>query len=89
MRARRFESSDFVEFDYLLAMDHDNLADMRAIRPEKANARLQLMLEYSDRFEQEQVPDPYFSDEGFEQVYDMIDDAARGLLRQIRAQHGI
>ncbi len=88
LRARRFVSSDFIEFDYLLGMDQGNIADMHAIRPDDARARLQFMLEYSDRYQQKEVPDPYYSDEGFDLVFDMVDDASRGLLRHIRAQHG-
>ena len=89
LRARRFVSADFTEFDYLVGMDQANIADMRAIRPETASARLQLMLEYSQQFSQLEVPDPYFGDDGFELVFDMIDDAALGLLRQIRNEHRI
>jgi protein-tyrosine phosphatase len=70
-------------------MDHANLADMLALKPEASDARVKLMLEYSDRFEQQEVPDPYFGDDGFDQVFDMIDDAARGLLRDIRSQLGV
>jgi len=89
LHARRFVSSDFVEFDYLLGMDQGNISDMHAIRPDDASARLQLMLEYSDQFQQREVPDPYFSNEGFDLVFDMVDDASRGLLRHIRAQHDL
>ncbi len=88
LRARRFVSSDFVEFDYLLAMDHNNLADMMALKPDEANASAELMLSYSNRFGQPEIPDPYFGDDGFDLVFDMIDDAAQGLLAQIRQRHG-
>ncbi|MDH3761928.1 MAG: low molecular weight phosphotyrosine protein phosphatase [Gammaproteobacteria bacterium] len=87
LRARRFVSADFIDFDYLLAMDNANLADMLAIRPDNASARAELMLHYSDRFGQREIPDPYFGDDGFDLVFDMIDDAARGLLARIRQQH--
>ena len=89
LRARRFVSADFTEFDYLLGMDHDNLANMLALMPDASSAQVKLMLEYSDRFEQQEIPDPYFGEDGFDMVFDMIDDAARGLLRDIRSQHGI
>ena len=89
LRARRFVSTDFTEFDYLLGMDQANLADMLALKPDATGARVKLMLEYSDRFEQQEIPDPYFGEDGFDLVFDMIDDAARGLLRDIRSQHGI
>jgi len=89
LRARRFVSTDFTEFDYLLGMDHANLADMLALKPDATGARIKLMLDYSDRFEQQEIPDPYFGEDGFDLVFDMIDDAARGLLRDIRSQHEI
>lgn len=88
LQARRFVSNDFVEFDYVIGMDHANIADMRAIRPENGEARLQLMLEYSKQYAQAEVPDPYFGEDGFEQVFDMIDDAAQGLLEHIRREQG-
>jgi len=87
LSARRFIAEDFVEFDYLVGMDRSNLADMLAIKPEKATAQVDLMLAYSDKFEQQEVPDPYFGNDGFDLVFEMIDDAARGLLRNIRKQY--
>ena len=87
LSARRFRAEDFVEFDYLVGMDRSNLADMLAIKPETATAGVELMLTYSDKFGQQEIPDPYFGNDGFDMVFDMIDDAARGLLREIRAQH--
>jgi protein-tyrosine phosphatase len=85
--ARRFVSADFNDYDYLLGMDQSNIADMRAIKPDVSSARLQLMLEYSEEFKQIEVPDPYFGDDGFDLVFDMIDDASQGLLQHIRSQH--
>jgi len=89
LRARRFVAADFADFDYVIGMDHGNIADMRALRPPDARARLQLMLEYSQKYHQDEVPDPYFGDDGFDLVFDMIDDAARGLLDRIRREHGL
>jgi len=89
LRARRFVSNDFIEFDYLLGMDRANLADMLALKPDASGAGVKLLLEYSDSFEQQEIPDPYFGEDGFDLVFDMIDDASRGLLRDIRSQHGI
>jgi protein-tyrosine phosphatase len=47
------------------------------------------MLDYSSKFEQQEIPDPYFGNDGFDLVFDMIDDAAIGLLREIRSRHKI
>lgn len=89
LRARRFVAGDFHDFDYLLAMDRGNLADMLAIKPQNATARAELMLDYAPHRETREVPDPYYGNDGFDLVYDMIVESSRGLLRQIRERHGI
>jgi protein-tyrosine phosphatase len=87
LRARRFVSDDFREFDYVIGMDQDNIAHMQALREDDVGSEAQLMLRYSNQYTRPDVPDPYFGNDGFDLVFDMIDDAARGLLRQIRNQH--
>ena len=89
LRARRFVSSDFIDFDYIIGMDGTNLADMLAIKPDQYEARVGLMLEYSETASQKEVPDPYFGESGFDVVFDLIDDASRGLLRHIRDELNI
>ena len=89
LRARRFVSADFHGFDYLLAMDNGNLADMNALRPADTPKRAELMLRYSRRFDEREIPDPYYGNDGFDLVYDMVEDAARGLLLHIREKHGL
>ena len=89
LRARQFESDDFLDFDFLLAMDHTNLSNMSSLRLDKARAQLDLMLHYSEKFKQKEVPDPYFGNDGFELVFDMISDASEGLLRHIKKQFSL
>ena len=87
LRARRFVAADFEDFDYLIGMDEDNVRHMQAQRPEHANTRAELMLDYSNQYTRPDVPDPYFGNDGFDLVFDMIDDASKGLLRHIRNKH--
>ena len=89
LRARQFRSEDFLEFDYLIAMDRSNFTQMAAIKPDKASARLDLMLDYSQQYDAKEVPDPYFGNDGFELVFDMVSEASEGLLRHIREHHQI
>ena len=89
LRARQFGSDDFLVFDFLLAMDHANLSNMSSIRPDKTRAQLELMLHYSEKFNQKEVPDPYFGNDGFELVFDMISDASEGLLGHIKKQFSL
>lgn len=84
LRARQFRSEDLDEFDYVLVMDRQNLADVREVWRQNGGTEPALFLEYGQSGEDE-VPDPYYGGEqGFEQVLDMIDEASRGLLQHIR-----
>lgn len=86
LRARQLEAADFARFDYLLAMDHDNLAVLEARRPADCQAHIGLFLDFAGRPEQT-VPDPYYAGEaGFEEVLDLVEAAARGLLAEIETR---
>jgi protein-tyrosine phosphatase len=87
LRARQFQSQDFLEFDFLIAMDRSNFVDMAALKPDKPRARLDLMLDYSKQTDHREVPDPYFGEAGFDRVFDMVREASQGLLRHIREQY--
>jgi len=89
LQARQFRSEDFVKFDYLIAMDRSNFTQMAAIKPDEASARLDLMLDYSKQYDQKEVPDPYFGDDGFDLVFDMVSEASEGLLQHIREQYRV
>jgi len=84
LRARKFERSDFTRFDLVLAMDEDNRAFLaRLCRPSDGH-KLRMMMEYARRHRAIEVPDPYYGEpDDFEQVLDMLEDAARGLLEAI------
>jgi len=87
LRGRRAEPVDLRGFDYVLAMDssnHRHLLDMAGAEEHK----IRLLMQYSTRFSEADVPDPYYGGpNGFEQVLDMIEDAGEGLLRELRQTH--
>lgn len=84
LRGRQVARSDFDEFDYILAMDAENLANLNRIKPPQYRAQVGLFLEHSRRFSEREVPDPYYGGaQGFEHVLDMVEDAAAGLLERI------
>jgi protein-tyrosine phosphatase len=88
LRARRVAVEDFHEFDYVLAMDRDNLYALEALYPLGAKGKPHLFLSYAPHLEFDEVPDPYYGGAtGFERVLDMIEDATEGLLRDIRLRH--
>lgn len=90
LRARKAVAEDFIEFDYLLAMDEDNYQGLKAIAPKDASGRLQLFLDYAPVTGLREVPDPYYGgQQGFEQVFDLVAEASRGLLAHIRQEQGL
>lgn len=85
LRGRQVESLDFERFDYVLAMDRANLAILQYLAPRGCKKQVQLFLDYARHHKEREVPDPYYGGEqGFEQVLDMIEDAAQALLQHIQ-----
>ena len=89
-RARKFNpSSDFEKFDMIVAMDKDNLRDLRRMDSEEQyGEKLSLMTEYCETIQADEVPDPYYEGpEGFELVIDILEDACNGLLKKLSNPH--
>ncbi len=86
--ARRVKVVDFDYYDYVIAMDSDNLANLLAICPRRMKGKVSLFLSYSSHFDDVDVPDPYYGGStGFERVLDMVESASEGLLAEIKQQH--
>ncbi|HEX4798593.1 MAG TPA: low molecular weight protein-tyrosine-phosphatase [Burkholderiales bacterium] len=85
LRARKVEQADFRRFDLILPMDRDHHSILLHMAQPSAAHKLKLMMSYARRFEEEEVPDPYYGGpQGFERVLDMLEDAAGGLLETLR-----
>ena len=86
LRARQYRAIDFEGFDYIIAMDNDNLRVLQSDCPPTFRHKLHLFCSFALNREEEEVPDPYYGGEqGFEDVYDLIEDASEGLLDTIQA----
>ena len=80
-RARQFQPADFERFDRILVMDTQNRRDvLRHARHDEHRAKVQLILDYLYPGQDESVPDPYYDDNGFEEVFRMLDEACDKLL---------
>jgi protein-tyrosine phosphatase len=85
LRARVVTREDFLRFDLVLAMDEENLAHLVRIAPAGQRQRIQLLLDYAPEAGMREVPDPYYGGEsGFEQVLDLVEEAAHGLLAALK-----
>lgn len=88
-RARRAVANDFYDFDYVLAMDGENLANLRRIQAADSPAQLALLLDFAPQHPEREVPDPYYGGaRGFEHVLDLVEAASAQLLADIRKERG-
>lgn len=84
--ARRVDSNDFRRFEWILAMDMENLRVLHELRPGDYTGYLGLLLDFTPGLGVLEVPDPYHgAPEDFELVLDLVERAALGLLHTIRA----
>ncbi len=84
--ARQFIESDFNRYDYILAMDHDNLRHILKLAPDSGNHRdsVYLMRSFQSSPDSLDVPDPYYGGgDGFQKVFDILEDANGKLLEHL------
>ena len=87
--ARQVKIIDFANFDYLLAMDSDNLRDMSEICPNEYKDKLDLLLKFGSSSEII-VPDPFYGESSdFELVLDLVEDACEGFLEHVISSHSL
>jgi len=85
LRARKVARQDVDYFDLILAMDKSNLDNLRRMAPPEAHQRIKLFMNFSRNFDDDEVPDPYYGlGHGFDLVLDMVEDAAQGLIDDLK-----
>jgi protein-tyrosine phosphatase len=87
LRARIIAPVDFERFDLVVAMDEEVHARLLRLAPAAQAARVRLFLEFAPRLGRRDVPDPYYGGPaGFEDVLDLVEEGARGLLAMLAAR---
>ena len=78
--SRQFEQEDFDQFDFIVAMDEENMHAMKYLARNKEDlSKLHFMTDFSKKFNYNHVPDPYYGgDAGFELVLDLLEDSSEG-----------
>ena len=75
---RQFRRSDFSQFDHIFVMDKYNLSDVLAMAPnEEAATKVKLLLGTGE------VPDPYYDDNQFEPVFELIKQGCEDIIRDL------
>jgi len=90
--ARQIHRGDFERWDYIVAMDRANLRELHALAPDDvARDKLTLLRVFeSDERADHDVPDPYYGGaNGFDDVFDICEQACRGLLAHVASQHDL
>lgn len=84
-KARRFESEDLDEFDLILAMDHENLRNIKHLDGNDTHSnKIKLLREFDPHPEDRAVPDPYYGGmDGFQRVFDVIKRSSEALLDEL------
>ena len=86
LRARQVSRDDFMEFDWILAMDRANLHALEKLRPASYAGNLALFLGLAPGMVGREVPDPYYGGvEEFTRVIDLVEIASTALLQRISA----
>ena len=86
-RARQVTHADFQRFDYIIALDGQNLADLQAMAPNDAQATLSLLFDHVPGREGQGVVDPYYlDDDAFLTTWAEVTAGAKGILRDYAAR---
>lgn len=87
-KARKFDAADFDEFDLILAMDTENLSNIRRLDKNGNHSdKIKLVREFDPRRNDENVPDPYYGGmEGFKNVFDVLKRSSEALLDELEVR---
>lgn len=92
LKARTVSEDDFLQFDYIFAMDAQNYSDLLALEPDNAKAKTALFLTWPNNEEGQdgytEVPDPFYAGEQeFELVFDLVEAASKEILNHLSDTH--
>lgn len=89
LRSRRIQPADFVQFDYILAMDTGNFQSVMKSCPGEHQHKLAMIMSFAPELGVTEVPDPYYSNKaGFQQVYTFLGQSITGLIGTLERNHG-
>lgn len=90
-RGRQLTYDDLIEYDYLLAMDRSNLADIQKLtKQDGKEGQLLMMREFDPGANQIDVPDPYYGgDNGFQEVFEILERSTSELVLHLQKRRRI
>jgi len=87
--ARQFQRMDLERYDHIFVMDRNNLQDVLHFDADtRYGHKVRLFREFDPDPGDFQVPDPYYGgDQGFENVFAIVDRTARNILARLMEEH--
>ncbi|WP_075980095.1 low molecular weight protein-tyrosine-phosphatase [Bacillus massilinigeriensis] len=85
--ARQIQKKDLNEFDYIIAMDSENVKNIKAMMDKPiTETKVLRLLDYVHHIKVKDVPDPYFTG-NFEEVYELVEQGCKQLLEEIKNKY--
>ena len=82
-RGRQFSAKDYDRFDLILTMDSSNYNNVLKLSPNsQQEQKVKMIMNFVQPGYNQSVPDPYWDDNGFENVYNMLDEACEKIIEQ-------
>ncbi|MFY0673153.1 MAG: low molecular weight phosphotyrosine protein phosphatase [Bacteroidia bacterium] len=83
-KARQLQKTDLEEYDFIMAMDHSNYADILMLKDGDSKSKIEMFRDYDSTKGDLVVPDPYYgSMNDFKNVYDIVERCSANLLEAI------
>ncbi|WP_138417973.1 low molecular weight protein-tyrosine-phosphatase [Aquibacillus sediminis] len=86
LQARQIQRKDFRDFDYIIAMDDNNINDLQQIEQVTNEVVVAKLMDFVDEPQEVNVPDPYFTN-NFEYTYELVQEGCKQLLQHIKSTH--
>ncbi|ENH95603.1 low molecular weight phosphotyrosine protein [Gracilibacillus halophilus YIM-C55.5] len=85
-KARKIEAEDGEKFDYIIAMDQQNIDELQSIRQKHPDVVVKKLLDFVPDAKEANVPDPYFAG-NFDYTYELVEAGCQQLFNYIEEQH--
>ncbi|WP_188455191.1 low molecular weight protein-tyrosine-phosphatase [Virgibacillus oceani] len=88
MLARQVHKNDWDDFDYIIAMDDQNIKDLKNVNEFNEGPIIAKLMDFVANPQEVNVPDPYFTGD-FEYTYELVSEGCKELLKSIRQQENL
>lgn len=88
MKARQVNKTDWEHFDYMIAMDDQNIEDLYQLQQKNAEIEVVKLMDFVTDAPVTNVPDPYFTGD-FDETYRLVSEGCLNVLHHIKKQHNL